>query len=110
MLKTSSKGDAGQFCAEIELLLCCAKACVDSKTAARVEVVLRQGVDLAYLLRVAGRHGVLPLVYWNVHKVCSVPKAAYHWSQRKGKCSTRIRIQGDDVVRTGRSSRLRRGL
>ena len=41
-MKTSSKGDAGQFCAEIELLLCCARTCVDSKTAARVEVLLRQ--------------------------------------------------------------------
>ena len=75
MFKTSSKGGAGQFCAEIELLLCCARTCVDSKTAARVEVLLRQGVDLAYLMRVARRHGLLPLVYWNLHKVCPVPKA-----------------------------------
>ena len=74
MFKTS-KGGAGQFCAEIELLLCCARTYVDSKTAARVEVLLRQGVDLDYLMRVARRHGVLPLVYWNLHKVCPVPQA-----------------------------------
>ena len=74
MFKTSSKGGAGQICAEIELLLCCARTCVDSKTAARVKVLLRQGVDLAYLMRIARRHGLLPLVYWNLHKVCPVPK------------------------------------
>ena len=62
------------MCAEIELLLCCARTCVDSKTAARVKVLLRQGVDLAYLMRIARRHGLLPLVYWNLHKVCPVPK------------------------------------
>jgi Uncharacterised nucleotidyltransferase len=75
MFKTSSRGGAGQFCAEIELLLCCARTCVDSKTAARVEVLLRQGVDLAYLMQEARGHGVLPLVYWNLHKVRPVPKA-----------------------------------
>jgi Uncharacterised nucleotidyltransferase len=75
MFKASSKGGAGQFCAEIELLLCCARTCVDSKTAARVEVLLRQGVDLAYLIQEARHHGLLPLVYWNLQKVCPVPKA-----------------------------------
>jgi hypothetical protein len=75
MFKTSSKGGAGQSSAEIELLLCCARTCVDSKTVARVKVLLRQGVDLAYLMRVARRHGLLPLVYWNLHKVCEFPKA-----------------------------------
>jgi hypothetical protein len=75
MFKTSSEGGAGQFRAEIELLLCCARTCVDSKAAARVEVLLRQGVDVAYLMRVARRHGLLPLVYWNLHKDCPIPKA-----------------------------------
>jgi hypothetical protein len=75
MWKTSSKSDAGQFCAEIELLLCCGRTCVDSKTAERINVLLRHDVDLAYLMRIAGRHGVLPLVYWNLHKVCPFPKA-----------------------------------
>jgi len=74
MLKTSSKGGARQFCPEVELLLCCARTYVDSKTAVRIEVLFRQGVDLAYLMRLARRHGVLPLVYWNLHKVCPVPK------------------------------------
>ena len=76
MFKTSSKGGAAQFCTEIELLLCCARTCVDSKTVARVKVLLRQGVDLAYLMRVAQRHGVLPLVYWNLYNVGPVPTAA----------------------------------
>ena len=75
MFKTSSKGGPGRFCAEIELLLCCARTCLDSKTAARVKVLLRQGVDLAYLMREARRHGLLPLVYWHLHKVCPVPNA-----------------------------------
>ena len=75
MFKTSKKGGAGQFCAEIELLLCCARTYVDSKTAARVEVLLRQGVDLDYLMRVARRHGVVAFGSWNLHKVCPVPQA-----------------------------------
>jgi hypothetical protein len=76
MWKTSSKVDAGQFSAEIELLLCCGRTCVDAKTAERINVLLRQGVDLAYLIGAARRHDMLPLVYWNLHKICPFPKAA----------------------------------
>ena len=75
MFKTFRKGGAGQFCPEIELLLRCARTCVDAKTAARVKVLLRQDIDLAYLMRIARRHGLLPLVYWNLHKDYPVPEA-----------------------------------
>ena len=88
MSKTSSQGGAAQFCAEIELLLCCARTCVDSKTAARIKVLLSQGVDLAYLIRVARGHGVLPLIYWNLHKVGSVPTAVL--DQLRGYFRTNI--------------------
>jgi Uncharacterised nucleotidyltransferase len=77
MFKTSSEGGTEQFGAEIELLLCCARTCVSSETAARVKVLLRQGVDLACLVRMARRHGVLPLVYWNLHKVGPVPETVF---------------------------------
>jgi hypothetical protein len=60
-----------------ELLLCCARSRVDIKTAERIRSLLRQDIDWPYLLRIAGQHRVVPLLYQSLYMTCSeaVPEA-----------------------------------
>ena len=58
---------------EAELLLCCARTCLDSDRAERIEQLLQDDIDWAFLLRAASRHGLLPLLYWHLNTIC--PKA-----------------------------------
>jgi len=43
---------------------------VDSKIAERFEILLHEEIDWTYLIRIAGAHGMLPLVYWNLNAAC----------------------------------------
>jgi len=63
-------------CSEVELLLLCARTRVDSEIAGRVETLLKEDIDWNYVLEIAGRHGVMPLLYWNLNAICpeAVPK------------------------------------
>ncbi len=55
---------------EDALLLCCARTRMDSTTAERLRELLREETDWAYLLATAFRHGLLPLLYWQLHATC----------------------------------------
>lgn len=61
---------------EHELLLCCARTRMDAGRASRIRVLVREGVEWAYLLRTALPHGMMPLLYWHLQAVCpeTVPK------------------------------------
>ena len=61
---------------EIELLLCCARTCMDSRRAERLRTLLREEIDWTYLLQMALRQGVMPLLYFNLNSTCpdAVPK------------------------------------
>lgn len=48
---------------EVDLLLCCARTYLDSKRADQVRALLHSKIDWPYLLRIAGTHGVLPLLH-----------------------------------------------
>jgi hypothetical protein len=48
---------------EAELLLCGARSRMTANMAARIEALLRESLDWEYLLRVANRHGLGPLLY-----------------------------------------------
>src|SRR5215204_537674 len=63
-------------CSEVELLLLCARTRMDSETAGRVATLLKEDIDWNYVLEIAGRHGVMPLLYWNLNAICpeAVPK------------------------------------
>jgi len=63
--------------AEIELLLCCARTSIDSKTLGRLRTLLSQDMDWPRLIHMAGSHGVLPLVYRSLYRSFpdAVPKA-----------------------------------
>ena len=61
---------------EIELLLCCARTCMDSRRAERLRTLLRKDIDWTYLLQMALRQGIMPLLYINLNSTCpdAVPK------------------------------------
>jgi hypothetical protein len=48
---------------EIELLLCCARLCVRSDGRVRIMLLLGTDLDWVYLIKLASRHGLLPLLY-----------------------------------------------
>lgn len=59
---------------EPELLVRLARVDVDSGMAERIRGLLQQRIDWEYLLPMAYRNGVAPLLYWNLNKIC--PEAA----------------------------------
>lgn len=62
---------------EVELLLCCARTCIDSERAERIKTLLQENIDWDYLIRTARSHGVMPLLYSSLNGTCpeAVPNA-----------------------------------
>ncbi len=52
---------------EVDLLLCCARKCLDSRRADQVRALLHSEIDWPYLLRTAAAQGVTPLLYSHLH-------------------------------------------
>lgn len=61
---------------EIELLLCCAQTRINQSTAEAIQNLVEQDVNWEYLLELAGRQGVKPLLYQSLQSTCpqAVPK------------------------------------
>ncbi|MCI0528606.1 MAG: nucleotidyltransferase family protein [Nitrospira sp.] len=57
----------GAFRPEIELLLCCARTRINSKTTARIKTLLQEDLNWDYLLRIALQRSMMPLLYWNLN-------------------------------------------
>ena len=55
---------------ENELLICCARSCLDSEVAERIVALVRQGIDWNYLTRAAIHHGLLPLLHSHLSATC----------------------------------------
>ena len=64
---------------EVDLLLYCARSCLTTQQVQHVRTLLQENLDWAYVTRMAIRHGVMPLLYWNLNKVCpdSVPAKTF---------------------------------
>jgi hypothetical protein len=62
---------------ELDLLLCCARTCLDSEREAHIKMLVQEGVDWSYLADLSLRHGLTPLLYRNLNATCpeGVPKA-----------------------------------
>ncbi len=56
--------------AEVELLLCCARTRTNPEMSQRIRVAAQEEIDWVQLIRLALRHGTLPLLYWNLHRIC----------------------------------------
>lgn len=65
-------------CPEAELLLCCTRTHIDTTTTERIQTLVQQDIDWAYLFRTAAKHGVIQLLYRNLNATCPqvVPKAS----------------------------------
>jgi hypothetical protein len=63
---------------EIELLICLARPTLDVTTAEQVRRLLQPGLDWQYLLSLAHRHGLVPLLHYHLNRLDSltVPKQA----------------------------------
>jgi len=53
---------------ENNLLLCCATATGSPEKLSQIRGLIRQDIDWTYVIRTARRHGVMPLLYWNLKK------------------------------------------
>jgi hypothetical protein len=64
---------------EIDILLSCACPQITPERTATIREVLQNGIDWEYLFRVAGRHGLVPLLYYQLNMICpeSVPEALF---------------------------------
>lgn len=82
--KPSAKTLATNTRPEVELLLCCARTCIDAEIALAIRTLLREDIDWAYLIQTARQHGVMPLLCRSLNTTCpeAVPKAIFN--QLKG--------------------------
>lgn len=55
---------------EIELLICCTRTALDSAQTEQVSKLLQQEIDWAYLLRMAHKHKLRPLLYHHLNATC----------------------------------------
>ena len=53
---------------EVALLLCCARTNLSSEMVGQIRGLLHSAMDWTYLLRMAGAHGLIPLLYFNLKK------------------------------------------
>jgi hypothetical protein len=79
LLTASAKAVKAGTRSEIELLLCCIRMGGGAARAERVRALLGDEIDWEYLLRLAGRHRLRPLLYWNLNNTCpeEVPAAVF---------------------------------
>jgi hypothetical protein len=56
--------------AEVELLLCCARTRINPEMSQRIGEAAQKEIDWVQLIRLALRHDTLPLLYWNLHRIC----------------------------------------
>ena len=55
---------------EVDLLLLCARAHLDEQQRQRIRDLVSQDLDWDYLLQLADRHGLQPLLHWHLTAVC----------------------------------------
>lgn len=55
---------------EVDLLLLCARAHLDEQQRQRIRDLVPQNLDWNYLLQLADRHGLQPLLHWHLTTVC----------------------------------------
>ncbi|NJO96418.1 MAG: nucleotidyltransferase family protein [Pleurocapsa sp. CRU_1_2] len=76
---------------EIQLLLGCARTQVDESTRVRIKNLVEQEIDWNYLVSIAKRHGLIPLLFYNLNKLCreAVPQPIFSDLEQYFKIHTR---------------------
>jgi hypothetical protein len=57
-------------CAEVELLLSCARTRISEEMSRRIREVAQKEIDWVQFVRLVLRHDTLPLTYWNLQRIC----------------------------------------
>jgi hypothetical protein len=78
---------------EEQLLLCCARTWVDAANARRINTLLQKGIDWSYLLQMAFRHNVTPLLFRSLEAVA--PTAVPEEVRAQLKQQIQVNIQGN---------------
>jgi hypothetical protein len=55
---------------ENEILLCCARTVMDEKRSELLKALIQKSIDWTYLVELAQRHGLMPLLYKNISIFC----------------------------------------
>ena len=63
---------------------CCARTRRDPEVAARITTLLEGEVDWDYLLRTAGRHGMIPLPCWHLDHACPEAVPEVYMTELRG--------------------------
>jgi hypothetical protein len=71
LMSTGNKSFISQSPPEVELLLCSARTEVCAERAARINALLQQPLDWEYLLDMAFRHALAPLLYRQLNRAAS---------------------------------------
>lgn len=56
---------------EDELLLCCARTCLEQDKLSQIKRLVRNNIGWSYLIQTALQHGVLPLLYRSLNEACA---------------------------------------
>lgn len=64
---------------ENELMFCCARVQIEPRISKRIRALVRENLDWQAVIQLAYRHGVMPLLYKNLHAICpeAVPDADF---------------------------------
>jgi len=76
---------------EAELLLACARVSTDDATAAQINETLKRGIDWERSTKRAQRHGMLPLLYWNLRRFSSADIPAEALSKLRSYFNENVR-------------------
>jgi hypothetical protein len=78
LTQTSAQAPTTATPSQVELLLCCARAHIDTTTAERIRMLLQKESDWAGLIESSVYHGVMPLLYQSLKTTCpeAVPKTS----------------------------------
>jgi hypothetical protein len=72
------KQSTPQLRREVELLLACARASLNESRSARVKELATEDLDWDYLLQLADRHGLQPLLYWHLNDARGADVPEHH--------------------------------
>jgi hypothetical protein len=78
---------------EEQLLLCCARTWVDAANARRITTLLQENIDWSYLLPLAFRHNIAPLLFRSLEAVA--PAAVPEEVRAQLKQQIQVNIQGN---------------
>ncbi len=76
---------------EEDLLLCCAQIPTDITSTAQIKRLVQQPLDWEYLLRMAQRHALLPLLFWHLNATCPEAVPTTYWQRLRERFNANAR-------------------